>query len=150
MHNRSLSQEEQWVRWEPGIQGLSAKYYSESVDDDVNGLTFIISDAKEKEKKIMIFFNHPVFSYQMTEESSAVNRFYDLLDKYGRDFIHKWAFFKIRNSSYSQFIAEQSQGKIQAEDVTHFMLFTIDFMIDVISLHEPLVEWLPLPSKNQV
>ena len=130
---------EKWTRWEP-IQGLSEKYYIDSVMDTVDGFTIFLSDAKDEEKKVKVFFKDSVDVYRSANESFRYQLIVELKEKYGSDFYGDWTFFKVENSSYVQWLLEQSAGIADGIMFTHFSFIASDSVLDILDPVEPKVE----------
>ncbi len=134
-------QQEQWTRWEP-IENLSEKYWVESIADGIEGLTILLFDDEDRQKKVLVKFTGTTESYQRTDESSTLKRLYALHQKYGAEFITTWTFFKVLNSSYVKWLSDQSYGFMQPAYFQHFVLVTVDDVVDIIDPCEPKVEFL--------
>ncbi len=134
---------EQWTHWKP-IEGLSKKYYTDSLSRDNNKFEMVLSDSEDEYKKIRIFFDGGVQSYRSTNESFRLAIVDDLHERYGVQFYGHWTFFKVTNSSYLKWLSEQSDGISDIYNFTHFALLTADSLEDIISGKEPLVEFIKM------
>ncbi len=142
INNNPLSiTQEAWIRWEP-IEGLSEKYYLDSIINDAEVFKVILSDADNKNKKVAVIFSASVYFQQITEETLTFRRFDTLCDQYSVEFVTSWTFFKVINSSYVQLVSEQSCGAIQSDLLVHYSLLAVDFFVDIIDRAEPKVEFI--------
>lgn len=129
---------EQWTKWEP-IQGLANNYYIDSVSDTIDGFIIQLSDADDEEKKVLVLFEDSVDAYRSADESFRRSTMFDLSQKYDKTFFHYWTFFKVTNSSYIQWLSEQSFGITDSLHFTHFSFIAADSILDVITNYEPKV-----------
>lgn len=130
---------EQWIRWEP-IRGLSAKYYIDSISHTMKGLKILLSDAQNEQKKMMMIFEDSVEAFRSTDESFRRSTLYYLEQQYGTKFYAEWTFFKIPNSTYIQWLSEQSYGISDPLPLIHFSFLAMDLALDVIAVDEPRIE----------
>lgn len=130
---------EQWERWEP-ISGLANKYYIDSIIDEARGFKVILSESDDETKKILVLFEDSIDAYRNTDESFRLKIIHDLDQKYGTDFYGDWTFFKVTNSTYIQWLSEQSYGTSDYQSFVHFSFITADSILDVITNYEPKVE----------
>lgn len=128
---------EQWSRWEPA-EGLSNKYYIDSISDTMEELEIILSDANDR--RIRVMFENSVDSYKSTDETYKLQLICDLDEQYGTDFYSNWIFFKITNSSYIQDTLNGSGVIFNSQEFIHFCIFTSDVAIDILATYEPKVE----------
>lgn len=129
---------EQWSKWEP-VPGLSANYYMESILDTPDGFTIQFFDTNKEEKKVQVIFEYSVSAYKSTNESYRLNTMHKLDERYGKNFYHDWTFFKITNSSYIQWLSEESYGITDSLHFMHFAFLTPNSFLDVIARYEPEV-----------
>ena len=135
---------EQWIRWEP-IPELENKYYIDSLIDTIERFEILLVDTKTGYKKVRVVFEYGVDAYRCTGEQFRLKLIGRLNEKYGIDFYAKWTFFKVENSFYFEWLSEESDelsdpffdGK-----ALHFSFITDDYVLDVISFHEPKVEFI--------
>lgn len=137
---------EQWVKWEP-VEGLSANYYMESILDTSDGFTIHFFDTNDEEKRIQVIFEYSVSAYKSTNESYRLNTMHKLAEHYGKHFYEDWTFFKIANSSYVQWLSEESYGITNSLHFIHFSFLTPNSFLDVIATYEPKVILINHSSK---
>ena len=130
---------EQWIRWEP-ISDSSGKYYVESISDNIKEFKILLAHCKDKKKRVRIIFDCFIYSYRSTDEGCRLNTIVNVDKQYGAKFYAEWTFFKVINSSYVLWLSEQSGGIAEPESLTHFSLFAMDSIVDVIAEYEPIVE----------
>ncbi|KKQ12044.1 MAG: hypothetical protein US22_C0004G0002 [candidate division TM6 bacterium GW2011_GWF2_36_6] len=130
---------EQWIKWEP-IKELSSTYYVDLVIDSKKEFKIILSEEKNPQKKIHIIFENSVYAYRNTYESFRQNTIHILKKQYGESFYINWTFFKITNSSYLSWLAEESYGITNELNFTHFSIIAANEIIDIIAGYEPRIE----------
>ena len=131
---------EQWIKWEP-ITGLSPKYYIESISDNRNGFTILLSEADYK-NTVKVTFETLVLSYRNTNESFRLSTIDFIYDNYGAAFCGQWTFFKVVNSAYVLWLSEQSYTIAESVPPIHFSFLAVDSIIDVVATCEPKVEFI--------
>ncbi len=128
--------QEKWIRWEPSAS-LSNNYYSESLLDTPDGFKLYLFDKFGK--KILVSFPNSVFAYRSTDDSFIYDTL-DFLEKnYGTKFYSEWAFFKIENSDYLEWLKKQSGEMYEVYNLKHFCIFTINCIIDIANDSEPII-----------
>ncbi|MNJ67175.1 hypothetical protein D3C77_633260 [compost metagenome] len=101
-----------------------------------------MSDSKDADKTIQVFFKHFVHAYRSTDESFMQKTILEIHERYGKAFYTEWTFFKVENSSYLQRLAEQSFGIINPETLTHFVILAADSVVEIITAYEPEITFL--------
>ncbi len=134
-----MNMQEKWIRWEP-ISNLSAKYYIDSISDNIKEFKIVLSEYRDKKKKVQVIFKNSVDAYRSTDESFRLGTIYNLGDQYGKKFYAEWTFFKVINSTYILWISEQSFGITDSLSFIHFSFIAEDSILDVVTTYEPRVE----------
>lgn len=138
--SRYFTKEEKWVRWEP-IQGLANKYFVDSIASTIEeGFVILLSEYQNPQNKVKVVFKNSVDCYSETNESYRLKTMDELSKKYGSGFYGDWTFFKIEDSSFIQWLSEQSCGISDERSFTHFCFVAGDSFLDVITNYEPEVE----------
>jgi hypothetical protein len=132
---------EKWTKWKP-IKGLAPNYYIDSVIDTIDGFKIELSPSRDKNQKVLVLFSNSVDSYRSVDESFVGNILYQLSEQYGKDFFHKWTFFKVTDSYFLKWLSQQSDGISEYRPLMHFSFIAIDSIVDVICDYEPKVELL--------
>ena len=125
-----------WTRWKP-LENLASAYYIDILVDDLKCFKLILSEVKDESKKVTILFENYVLAYRNTDESFRQNLMAWLDKEYGGEFWCKWNFFKVSNSNYVSWLAEQSYDFSESEGIVHFSIIDIDCMVDIIANYEP-------------
>lgn len=138
--------QEQWTRWEP-IQGLSGNYNIISCHDDYEtGLTIVLRDMDVPKRQLRVVWKKSVTAYKKTEERLTVMVIADLRERYELSFYRNWTFFKITNSKYFQELLEESGGLIDYTPACeHFVIFSSEILMDVITNYEPEITFVNVP-----
>lgn len=132
---------EKWSKWQP-LQELAPHYYIDDIHDTMEGFAIILSEEKNREAKIRIFFADSVDAYRSTYNSFRYKLIDDIDKQYGSEFYTKWTFFKIERSEYINWLSEQSYEFSDGISPIHFCLIALDSVVDVIAAYEPKVEIL--------
>ena len=132
---------EQWKKWEP-IQGLSEKYYVESIVNIIGVFKVFLCDAQDQNKKIVVIFENSIDVYRSTQENLRLSVLHTLKEQYGEHFYETWTFFKITDSTYVQWLSDQSYKISDAMEFQHFVLIGTNTIVDLINYHDPKVEFL--------
>lgn len=120
--------QEQWIKWEP-IEDLNKTYEVANVNNSAQGFTILMEGTKAK-KKIKICFT----------ESIAAYRYVSLVSKLSSESLRgNWSFFKIINSSYLQWLSDESSGFFHMPYYTHFVFLGENSIIDVAANYEPTI-----------
>lgn len=128
---------EEWVKWVP-LEGLPFKMYLESLIDDKDGISLLLT-SKDGSNKVQIFFEGSVLSYRNTDEGRRLKTLNFLDEKYGKDFYTTWSMFKISNSAYLDWF-EQETYKIYGDyNIVHYVFLTCDDVVEVLSTYEPQI-----------
>jgi hypothetical protein len=132
---------EEWARWEP-VPNLVNRYYIDSVHNDSNGFTIVLSEDRIVTNKVYIRFKDWVNAYRQTDETFRANLIHELHEKYGAKFYSQWSFFKVRNSSYISWLSAESSTISDNFELTHFVVFDPNNVIDVVAGYEPTIEFM--------
>jgi hypothetical protein len=128
---------EQWEKWCPVI-GIPKRIYKESLFDNESGL-IITFKAEDNQKKLIVNFDGIVVSYRNTDEGALIKTL-DYLDKnYGQLFYSEWSLFKVQNSTYIQWLKEESLGIYESQEIYHYVFYTPDEAIEVLATYTPIV-----------
>ncbi|HVX00571.1 MAG TPA: hypothetical protein VHA52_09090 [Candidatus Babeliaceae bacterium] len=133
---------EEWIRWQP-LSNLAEKYYIDALIYN-KSLKILLSEENDDFKKILVTFESRINAFRFTEESYRLKLFGDLREQYTADFFGRWTFFKVSNSSYIQWLFEQSII-LRNSDLTHFSVIGGDEVVDIVSTDEPKVEFVNFP-----
>lgn len=135
-----MNNQEKWIKWEP-IQGIIPGFYEECVGDCKEGFIIILRSTKTNDKKdLRVRWSHFVVSYTVTNETYMDTIFSDLRL---RDVTYKGGtLFKIENSDYLKRLSYSSGTLTDYMDLTHFVIVTIDSIIEVVADYEPEVEFI--------
>lgn len=131
--------EEQWLRWNP-IIGLEKKYDIDSMIYDVKRFIILFSQYYDEGKKVKLIFENSIDAYRWSNETLRYKLILDLDKKYGADFYGDATFFKVDNSSYIQWISQQSCTISDSIKYIHFAFITANSILDIVTTYEPKVE----------
>lgn len=131
--------QEKWIQWMPSIQNISAKYYIESLTDNIEGFRVILADSAGNSSKISMSFTNGVSAFRSSEEGFRLSTISYLDKKYGGEFYSDWTFFKVENSEYLKWLSEQSGGISDLYTVKQYSLITDDEILDIVTSYEPTI-----------
>lgn len=136
-----MNEKEIWHKWEPSVSGLSKKYSIKSIEDIIGECNIYLYD-NEKNDVVRVNFYESTDILRRTNtnyRSAELNR---LSTEYGESFFKEWTFFKISNSQYTRDLVEESYGMLDAAYCTHFVFVGSNCIVDVITDHEPKIEFI--------
>lgn len=119
------------VVWNP-VDGLEGEFWLVSVYDDADDLTLTFR-PENSERHLKIVFPVPL-SYQKTCSGDFV--------KSAGPGSFRGVFLQIEESPYLKWFLEESSENWINKDVVHYAFRTINFHIDVLAAHPPIVEWV--------
>lgn len=131
--------ESEWIIWEP-IKDFTGTIYLNSFIDDNSGIALTFEVENEDYEKINIIYENWVISYRNTDEGDMLSTISYVRDKYGNDFIQKYSFFKVKNSSYVKWYKSNSCNPW--DEVEHHVYITPNDIIEILSTYSPKVEIL--------
>lgn len=127
-----------WTQWKPA-ENLSARYHIDLILEGIEGFKLIMSDAQDDSKKLTMLFENSVFSYRNTDESFSRDIVDSLRKEYGQEFWEKWIFFKVLNSNYLNWLAEESYGFFESDEATHFSIIAMNSILDIADNSNPKI-----------
>ena len=135
---KEMVMHEKWIKWEP-VEALAPLYYIDEIHDTMAGFTIKLSEYKDEKKGVILLFENGIEGYRNADESFRYKTILYLHKQYGDSFLGQWTFFKVQNSSYIQWLLEESCGTNYSLSLTHFSFFTGNDVLDVVSTDEPTV-----------
>lgn len=128
----------EWEKWIP-LESIPARLYKESLIDDGDSLRIIVSDETEGQKYSFLF-DGLLLSYRNSDEGSRI-RMLEHLDKhYAHLEYGNWTLFKMKNSSYLEWFAQESFERYEGMgEVEHYVFLTSNDVIEVLSVDPPTI-----------
>ena len=128
----------EWEKWIP-VESIPARLHKESLMDDGDTLRIIVSDATEGQKYSFLF-DGLLLSYRNSDEGSRL-RMLEHLDRYYAHLEYgNWTLFKMKNSSYLEWFAQESLERYEGMgEVEHYVFLTSNDVIEVLSADPPTV-----------
>ena len=133
---------EKWSRWEP-ITGLTARYYVDGVVDTIDELIVRLVSDQDQSIGVEVVFDS-AWAYRLTNESFRLSLIYQLGLKYGEDFYTKWAFFKVDESDYLDWLSRESYEFSESAEMTHYCLMGLESFVDIAASEDPVVKLIKL------
>lgn len=109
--------------------GLNIK----SISDDFNGLTVVLEN---NELELLTIKWVDVDSYCCSTEEVRFKFIAGEWQEVRKEF-PDWSFFKVTNSSYIKWVKEQAGGFMDEDELIHFMIVSMDYVLDIVSKYEP-------------
>ena len=119
--------------WVP-TQNVPNRLYCEGLHDDFEGLQILLKGEKDPSPILRITFEAPLV-YRNTDEGNRLRTLHQSTSASS-------SLLSVRNSSFSDWFVEECSGIYDISEITHYVIFTADDFIDVLSNSEPEVEWL--------
>ncbi|ACQ70066.1 hypothetical protein [Exiguobacterium sp. AT1b] len=128
----------EWEKWIP-VKSIPERLHKESLMDDGDSLRIIVSDATEGQKYSFLF-DGLLLSYRNSDEGSRL-RMLEHLDRYYAHLEYgNWTLFKMKNSSYLEWFAQESLERYEGMgEVEHYVFLTSNDVIEVLSADPPTV-----------
>lgn len=128
----------EWEKWTP-LESMPARLYKESLLDDGDSLRIILRGETEGQKYSFLF-DGLVLSYRNSDEGSQM-RMLEHLDRYYAHLEYgNWTLFKMKNSSYLEWFAQESLERYEGMgEVEHYVFLTSNDVIEVLSADPPTI-----------
>jgi len=123
-----------WVPWKPH-EWIQPHYNFVQCNDFIKKIELLLA-VPNSSKKLLIIFDFPIYMYRATYQPHAS----PVSIPKDHHCYNQWTFFKVIDSSYLQWLAEQSYGILEPQQYIHFSWITPQTIIDVISLEEPIIQ----------
>ncbi len=117
-------------KWEP-ILSIPDKLYLTSLLDDKNG--FRIELVGESDTPIFKFQFESVLAYRNVDESDRLK----FLDEITGQL--EWSLYLVDNSKFLDWFHDQSYSIHSSEDIQHYLFFTPNDIVDILSFERPSV-----------
>ncbi len=130
---------EKWKAWEP-VKGIPTEFYKNSLIDDNNGL-FLAFEGRKNNIKFFVKFEEGALSYRNTDEGSLLQMIGFFSKHYGSEFFGKTSMFEVADSQYIEWFLKESSGIYSKSEIKHYVFFTPNDVIEVISNYPPKVEF---------
>lgn len=132
---------EQWIKWEP-MEGLSAKYFIESIMFNREILRVILINVHDKNQKIQVLFDKTISTFRVTNGVLRLKTIDTINKKYGATFCDEWTFFKVTNSEYVQSLVKDSCETYDPEKFNHLVLIGENSIIEFADSDKPIVSFI--------
>ena len=119
-----------WVRWKP-VDDLSVKYEIESFSLDDDGFVLMLADVQDPKKKVQVHFAQDVTTFRRIKGDLRLVVIENLYQRYGKEFIDDWTFFKATDSYYVRTIMEDSLEIFSSEEFNHVAFITPNSILEL-------------------
>lgn len=123
----------QLERWEPIKNVNNDNIDILSVTDCYDGLTIVLENM---DSELLTIRWAMVESYCCSTEEARFRFIAGQWQQIRKEF-PKWSFFKVADSPYIKWMKEQADGFMDEEEFMHFMIISRDYVLDIVSKHEP-------------
>lgn len=128
----------QYEIWKPlAHEGIPNELYIDAIHQDAEGFRILIGGRNELGMSIFRLKFESYIGYRNFDESYRLMS----LDKIPVS-CREWGLFKTTDSSFINWIIEESGGRYSKGELLHFIVVTQNDIVDVIALEEPIVEEL--------
>ena len=86
-----------------------------------------------------IQLTYAAWAHRSTNETIRMGVIEELDKRYGTDFYAHWSFFKVENSSYINWLVDQSYGHANDFKIQHFVIIGMHYIVDIAATDEPTV-----------
>lgn len=132
---------EKWVKWEP-VENLAKVHFIEIVKDGMSSLVITFFEDRNQNKTFQLIFDETVIAYRNVDEGYRLTIYDKCIQDDGKDLYGNWTFFKAINSDYMQWLKEQTNMAFDFELSTHFVIYTVNAVVDVVAISEPIIKYL--------
>lgn len=132
---------EQWTKWEPA-ENLAKAHFVETIIDEMDRLIITLFESYKQDKTFQLIFDNTVIAYRSVDEGYRLMTPDKCVQDNGANLWRGWTFFKASNSSYINWLQEQSDKEIDLNVVTHFVVFTENIIIDIVAINEPIIKYI--------
>ena len=119
-------------KWEP-VTGIPSKLWWMTSLVDKDGLLRIEIEEDQNKSSWAFTFDH-CLSYRNTDEGDRLEFLSELQGQ------ESWSLYTVKNSTYEKWFNRESFSKWEGNQIYHFVFFTQDDLIDVLSFEPPRVE----------
>lgn len=128
----------EWEKWIP-LESMPARLYKESLLDDGDSLRIILRGETEGQNYSFLF-DGLVLSYRNSDEGSQMRMLEHLHQHYAHLEYGNWTLFKMKNSSYLEWFAQESLERYEGiVEVEHYVFLTSNDVIEVLSADSPAI-----------
>ena len=136
-----------WSRWQPNTAVLDGNYHITKVDDNNKNFKIMLQHEHTMQQ-VEIIFADLVLASRHVDEGLRFILFSELSTKYGDDFYAQWAFFKVTNSEFLEWLSVYSGTVSDQLNLTHFVIKGTDSLLDIVASYEPEIKIQPNKTKH--
>lgn len=126
---------ERWERWN-SHDLVADDYELKSLVQDWEGLTLVFLGLKTE---VTIVYHEQFLSFRSCDESDRWKTVDTVLADHGKNFFRNWLVYKISESSYASWFAQETFDSTTVDEILHLAFVTANDVIDVLSLREPSI-----------
>ena len=121
--------------WKP-IEDVPSLLYLEAMHHDYEGLRFLLRGEDPRSRMLVIRFESEV-GYRNINESYLIRTWA------AADWKNLPSLLQVENSEWVRWLVEEAGGVLQEGSLTHYAIYTPEDCVDVVTMFEPVVKWLP-------
>lgn len=127
---------EKWSVW-PIVTLPEDVYELMDLQMDGGGLKLIF---ESKVLRVKVFYEEGLLIFRCSDEGMRWKTIDNVLAERGRTFFKGKLFFKVENSDFKEWFMQETFFTRDGEKIEHHAFVTIDDMVDVLAVHDPIIE----------
>lgn len=132
-----------WEVWHPQGNIIYKAYIHSVIDYECTQMLITLSNKKlQPQHAVEINFYNGAYASTLLYGTFIQKLKDNLIQEYGKEFLQTSSCFKIRNSSYIEWVSAQSYEIVGLPYAQHFCIFTSDTVVHLIAPYEPHVKFL--------
>lgn len=126
---------ETWEKW-CNKELVADDYELKNLVQNRDGLTLVFLGRKTE---VTITYKEQIVSFRSCDESDRWKTVDTVLADHGRLFFRNWLVYKVSESSYASWLADETFNSTTVDELLHLAFVTANDIIDVLSLREPTI-----------
>lgn len=126
---------ETWEKW-CNKELVADDYELKNLVQNRDGLTLVFLGRKTE---VTITYKEQLVSFRSCDESDRWKTVDTVLADHGRFFFRNWLVYKVSESSYASWLADETFNSTTVDELIHLAFVTANDIIDVLSLREPTI-----------
>ncbi len=127
---------ENWSVWR-STNIPKGKYELISLEQNWNEVKLIFDDEKTK---IEVIYKEEILAFRSCDESDRWKTIDTILAEKGGDFFKNKLLFKVENSEFKQWYIQENFNIRNETEFEHHVFVAMNDIIDVLALHEPIIQ----------
>lgn len=124
---------DRYESWEP-VKGVHGRFKLEGLHDDYEFVRLILRESSENGDVLRLVFDTAPIYRNINESYRA--------SLWSNSEVSNRSFFTVIDSSWLEFLKNESGGTFDPADWTHYAILTMEDCVDIASRSAPIAEWL--------